>query len=185
MAEINLATSSGGAGIRRSKKNSTRVDLTPMVDLGFLLITFFIFTTSMTEPRATKLDMPADGPFSKSPESSSLTAILLENNNVFYYHGKLGDARQNGRYGTTTFDLANGLGQLIREKKVYLNSQKNNGGDELTLMIKPLDESAYKSVVDVLDEVMINDVKTYALMEIDPIEKEIIKQLRKDHPEKP
>lgn len=184
MAEINMATNAGGAGVRRSKKLSTRVDLTPMVDLGFLLITFFIFTTSMTEPKAAKLNLPAKGPDSKSPESGSLTVILLENNKVFYYHGILGEARLNGAWGTTTFDLTNGLGQVIRQKKAYMDTQKTNGGDSLILMIKPLDGSAYQNIVDVLDEVMINEVRTYALMDIDPVEKEIITQLRKEHPEK-
>ncbi|WP_127132680.1 ExbD/TolR family protein [Pseudoflavitalea rhizosphaerae] len=177
MAEINMATNPGGAGVRRSKKGSTRVDLTPMVDLGFLLITFFIFSTSMSEPVASKLHMPADGPHSYSPESGSLTAILLDHNKVFYYHGKLEDAIQTKAYGTTNFDIANGFGQVIRQKKSNLNSQQSNGSKDLILMIKPLDESAYRDVVGILDEVMINEVKTYALMDIDPIEKEIIEKL--------
>lgn len=177
MAEINMATNSGGAGVRRSKKHSTRVDLTPMVDLGFLLITFFIFTTSMSEPVASKLNMPADGPHTNSSESGSLTAVLLNNNKVFYYHGKLEDAIQNKAYSTTNFDVANGFGQVIRQKKLNLNNQKPNGSKDLILMIKPLDESAYRDLVGILDEVMINDVKTYALMDIDPVEKETIEKL--------
>ena len=177
MAEINMATNSGGAGGRRSKKLSTRVDLTPMVDLGFLLITFFIFTTSMSEPKASKLNMPADGPPTKSPTSGSLTAVLLDNNKVFYYHGSLEEAMISGDYGTTSFNLTNGFGQVIRQKKELLNSRKPNGSKDLILMIKPLEESAYKDVVDALDEVMINDVKTYAIMDIDVIEKGIIQKL--------
>lgn len=177
MAEISMATNAGGAGVRRSKKHSTRVDLTPMVDLGFLLITFFIFTTSMTEPKATRLFMPAGGPDMPVPVSGSLTVVLLEYNKVFFYHGTLEEAQKNGTYGTTTFDLTNGIGQVIREKKALLNSRKPNGAKELILMIKPLDESAYRNVVDALDEVAINDVKTYAIMDIDPVEKEVVEKL--------
>jgi biopolymer transport protein ExbD len=177
MAEINMAANSGGAGVRRSKKLSTRVDLTPMVDLGFLLITFFIFTTSMSEPRASKLNMPADGDSTKAPTSGSLTAVLLDNNKVFYYHGSLEEAMKSGAYGTTSFDLSNGFGQAIRQKKELLNSRKPNGSKDLILMIKPLEESAYKNVVDALDEVMINDVKTYAIMDINAVEKEIVMKL--------
>lgn len=182
MAEINMATKTGGAGVCRSKKRSTRVDLTPMVDLGFLLITFFIFTTSMSEPVASKLNMPADGSHTYSPESGSLTAILLDNNKVFYYHGKLDDAIQKKAYNTTNFDVANGVGQVIRQKKLNLNNPKPNGAKDLVLMIKPLEESAYRDVVGILDEVMINDVKTYALMDIDPIEKEMIQKLIQQTP---
>ncbi|MBO9636034.1 MAG: hypothetical protein J7578_23225, partial [Chitinophagaceae bacterium] len=134
--------------------------------------------------RATKLNMPADGPDSKVPLTGALTAVLLDQDRVFYYHGKLDEAVKSGAYGTTNFDLTNGLGQVIREKQAWLNRQKEKGSKDLVLMIKPLDEAAYKNVVDVLDEVAINAVPTYVLMEIDPTEKEIIQHLRKDHPEK-
>lgn len=179
MAEINMAADAGRAGVRRSKKLSTRVDLTPMVDLGFLLITFFIFTTTMSEPKATKLYMPADGPPSQSGESGSLTAVLLDEDKVFYYNGSLEEAQKNGAYGTTNFSYANGIGQVIREKQTLLNRKKPNGRKDLVFMIKPLDNSAYKNVIDALDEVMINAVDKYALMDIDPIEKETILKLVK------
>src|ERR1044071_4850363 len=86
-----------GPGVKKAKKLSTRVDMTPMVDLGFLLITFFIFTTTMQTPSTMKLNMPKDTKKeeeqNKAKASGALTILLGKDNHVFYYEGELlGDA---------------------------------------------------------------------------------------------
>ncbi len=84
---------------------------------------------------------------------------------------------QANAYGTTSFDLTNGFEQLIRQKKPCSTAGNPMAARILSCMIKPLEEAAYKNVVDILDEVMINDVKTYAIMDIDAVEKDIIMKL--------
>ena len=74
-------------GIGRMKKANLRIDMTPMVDLGFLLIAFFIFTTESSKPGVTKLYLPHKGDPTKVPDSRSLTILLGGNNHVFYYVG--------------------------------------------------------------------------------------------------
>src|SRR6202000_3205928 len=91
MAEMDTSSGGGhkkGPGVKKGKKLSTRVDLTPMVDLGFLLITFFIFTTTMSRPKALNLHEPKDGPPTEYAASHVITLILGKNDKVFYYEGE-------------------------------------------------------------------------------------------------
>jgi biopolymer transport protein ExbD len=175
MAEINIPAAAGKPGGRRSKKLSTRVDLTPMVDLGFLLITFFIFTTTMSTPKATKLVMPADSKDStQAAMSTALTVLPGKNNQVFYYNGELNYALQNGDFGITSYSENNGLGEVIRNKQAALDKMQPGKRNDLVLMIKPTPESDYQNLVGVIDEVLINEVQHYAIMDITDKEKEAI-----------
>ena len=60
MAELNTGDGGGkkGGGKVRSKKSNAKVDLTAMVDLAFLLITFFMLTTSLSKPQSMDLGLP-------------------------------------------------------------------------------------------------------------------------------
>lgn len=171
MAEMD--TSGGGKhkkgpGVKKGKKLSTRVDLTPMVDLGFLLITFFIFTTTMSQPTAFKLFLPDDRTTpenqNKAKESGALTILLGKDNNVFYYEGMLKD--QGANFKSSNF-------KEIRD--VIIQKKQSTDTADLVLVIKPSDESTYKNVVDILDEMSINMIKRYALVDISPVEDQLIK----------
>lgn len=166
MAELNTASPSGNrTGVPKGKKLSTRVDLTPMVDLGFLLITFFIFTTQLARPTALKMIMPAPGPPMPVGKSSTLTLVPLANNTVFYFHGQLDEALQQKQYGITGYSYREGIGEVIRQKQKAL-AVSGKDKEELMLIIKPTDQSVYRNTVDLLDEVVINAVKHYAITDI-------------------
>lgn len=171
MAEFNNSSPARrDRGLVRSQKLSTRVDLTPMVDLGFLLITFFVFTTTATQPTAMKLLLPADTKdiidHTPTPESVALTIIPLANEKVFYYHGDLQKAEKSGEYGVTDFSVTGGIGAVIRQKKNTLDASSRFKRTDLVLIIRPVGNASYKSVVDALDEVLINDVKHYSFVEV-------------------
>ncbi len=171
MAEINASAGANRhQGIARSKKLSTRVDLTPMVDLGFLLITFFVFTTTATQPTAMQLFLPADKPGAiddtEIPESVALTVIPIEGNRVFYYHGDLKNADRPGQSGISNFSIADGIGAVIREKQKRLAASGKFKRSDLMLIIRPMNNASYKSVVDALDEVLINQVVHYSFVDI-------------------
>jgi len=156
---------------KKLNKKSTRVDLTPMVDLGFLLITFFVFTTAMTEPRAMKLIVPKASVVSEPiPESKVLTLIPYSNDEIKYYEGKL---PANGKLNETT-NSVNGLRQIILDKKKRVQAQFGN--NEMILVIKPSDESSYKNFVDILDEISINEIRFYFIDKLSAVESKMIQR---------
>jgi biopolymer transport protein ExbD len=177
MAEISIPGEKKHAGVRRSKKLSTRVDLTPMVDLGFLLITFFIFTTTMARPTSLHLALPADGPPSQTGKTNTLTIIPVAGNKVFYYHGDLNEAMAAHQYGTTNFSITEGIGRVIRDKRQALEKSGRFKAKDLVLIIKPDASASYRAVVDALDETLINDVTRYAFTDLSREEKEALVSL--------
>ena len=176
MAEIN--TSAGAdrhKGFACSKKLSTRVDLTPMVDLGFLLITFFIFTYHMSMPKAMDLYMPTEkGDSSTIGESTALTVLTGNDNKIFYYHGSFNLAMQNGLYGYSNYSLRDGIGDIIRAKQIALDNKKLGDRKELMVIIKPSEDTKYENVINILDEMLINEVPHYAIVNISEAEKLVI-----------
>ncbi len=156
-----------GPGVKKAKKLSTRVDLTPMVDLGFLLITFFIFTTTMSQPTAMRLFLPKDTDKkeeqNKIKESGALTILLSKNDAVYYYEGALESDGSN--FKVTNF-------KEIRD--IIIDKKKRTNPEDFVVVIKPGDEATYKNAVDVLDEMTINDVKRYAMVDLFQIEEQLI-----------
>ena len=171
MAEMDTSGGGGhkkGPGVKKAKKLSTRVDLSPMVDLGFLLITFFIFTTTMSQPTAMKLFLPKDTEKpeeqNKIKETGALTIMLWKDNTVFYYEGILDPNGAN--FKSTNY-------KEIRD--IIINKKRTTDPKDFVVVIKPGPESTYKNTVDMLDEMTINGIKRFALVDISPVENDLIK----------
>lgn len=150
------------------KKKNTRVDLTPMVDLGFLLITFFVFTSTMSKPTVMKVDMPFDKTTENSPVCNScvLTVLLCNDDVIKYYEGDFSIAKvQSINYA--------GIREVIRSKKELVKRVRGTT-DAFVLIIKPTGESSFKNFVDITDEVTINQVKRYYLDEVSPVEQKAL-----------
>lgn len=146
----------------RTLKTGLRIDMTPMVDLGFLLITFFIFTSTMAEKRSTDLIMPKDGSPMSLANSAALTVLLTGGDSVFLYNGAWKEAFAKKEIIITNYSTTNGLGNYIREKQKTLGQKR----DELMLLIKPTANSTYNNLINALDEVLINEVHKYAIVDI-------------------
>jgi biopolymer transport protein ExbD len=177
MSEINIPQlNNRRAGVARMKRHNLKIDMTPMVDLGFLLISFFVITVEMSKPSATDLIMPKDGKGTELQKSAALTVLLGEENDIWYYHGDWREAVQQKEIHQTSFSYSSGLDEIIREKQKLLDNSAgvHDGRDGLTILIKAADNANYEGVVDVLDEIIINNVKRYALVTMTKEEKEFL-----------
>ena len=155
MAELD--TSGGGkkgGGKVRSKKASTKVDLTAMVDLAFLLITFFMLTTTLSKPIAMDIAKPDKDEKNETKlelrASQTMTILLGKNNKVAWYMGEAGKT-------APEIQGFNQIRQTILDNKKKV---KESTGKDIVMVIKPTSGASYKNFVDIMDELLITGIKT-------------------------
>lgn len=184
-----------GPGVKKAKKLSTRVDMTPMVDLGFLLITFFIFTATMSTPTTMDLNMPKETDKKEEQteikQSGALTIMLGKNDQVYYYEGELTSENASQVFKKTTF-----MGirdEIIKKRKEVISNYKGSADceakarakgkadprkecedEDFVVVIKPTENATYRNTVDMLDEMTINAVKRFAIVKISDTEKDLV-----------
>lgn len=183
MAAIEQTAPSG-----RRQRMSAKVDFTAMVDLGFLLITFFMLTTSLSKPNIMPIVMPeSEGNAQVANKASTVITLLLgEDDKIYYYEGL-----ENARLDSTNY-AANGLRRVLLDKKDRVNAlfgeeerpdPKNTNAvkrySQTTVLIKALPRSRYKNVVDVFDEMKICAIAHYMLMPVSEAELAFVQ-----HPER-
>lgn len=149
------------------KKVSTKIDMTPMVDLAFLLITFFMLTTTFSKPQAMEVNMPDktdDNKTQKIKASRALTVILGKDNRIYYYNG-LGEE-------VSDVSMTDFSDQGIR--KILVNKRKTV--KDPIVLIKSMKEARYKNMVDMLDEMSISGIEIYALVDISPEDLDLVEK---------
>lgn len=181
MGEVD--TSQGGGkndGKKRSKKMSTKIDMTPMVDLAFLLITFFMLTTTFNKPKTMEINMPdktekKDEENMKVAASRTLTIILAKGDAVYWYQGD--NNPETMKLNKTDFNEQNGIRKVISDKSKEIMAAS---GKDAVILIKSMDNAKYKNLVDMLDEMHITNQKIYAIVDIYDQEKAV---LQRDFPD--
>lgn len=203
MAEI-AKNHSIGRKKGRAKKLSTRVDFTPMVDLGFLLITFFMLATTLNKPQTMEIALPSKDKVQQEEQtkvkaSNAVTILLGKENKVYYYEG----TRENGIdpvLKITDFS-PNGLRQFLirrnyevmvkvrnlkaeKDKKKFSEEEFEKQKSEIAkdkkapiVLIKATDDSVYRNLIDVLDEMAICNIDRYAITDITPFDLDLIAKL--------
>lgn len=203
MAELQTGGGDGGSK-KRAKKQSTRVDMTPLVDLAFLLLTFFVLTSTFSKPKVLRMIFPEkldkNDPLIKQPEvKNGLTILLTADNRIFYYTGALNDKTVLEETNYTKNGLRKVLAErnlpLINELKKLQNEQaKINEKDTaaknkfdakvkaaqvsstLVLLVKHDKNATYENMIDVLDEFLITQIAKYFVVDEDmsELEKKLI-----------
>jgi biopolymer transport protein ExbD len=182
MADLDTGEGGGGHGKKRggvrAKKMSTKIDMTPMVDLAFLLVTFFMMTTTFNKPNAMEVVMPEKPKpedtmnQTKVKESEALTVLVAQKNRIFYYKGIQNPVVEQTNYS------ANGLRKVLIDFDTQVRSQQRATGKKdingPVVLIKTIEDAEYGHLVDVLDEMKISNIQRYAIVDITPEEKQMI-----------
>jgi biopolymer transport protein ExbD len=206
MAEIIEQEKSKKSGKRRPKKQSTRIDMTPMVDLMCLLITFFMLTTAFSKPKVMLITMPEKNkPEEKTPQIPAWRTlnVLLTDNDVLYYYVGNADPKKPPLPTLIKSDFSkNGIRKILLEKNKDLFTQITTFRDRRMsgklvvadttadreikdmkkgdmkgpiVLIKADDKAKYKDVVNIIDEMAICNIASYAIVDIMPVELEMLK----------
>jgi biopolymer transport protein ExbD len=211
MAEVNTDDSSSGGkhDKKRAKKASTKIDMTPMVDLAFLLLTFFILTSTFSKPKTMEINFPAKPKDEKMnmKVNNALTFLLTTDNGIYYYYGEFYPEKNDKGVPPTTLTKtdfsANGLHKILLERNkptldnikqleerlvkrqiadtTYKRLVNYEKGlkDALTVLIKADDKAVYKNVIDVIDELNICNVGKYAIVDMGQKELELLNTTHK------
>jgi len=207
MAEVNTGDGGGGGkhSKQRAKKQSTKIDMTPMVDLAFLLLTFFVLTSTFNKPKTMELNFPAKPKDEKQDMkvNNALTLIMTENDGIYYYNGEFYPPKNAKDHAPTELlktDFSfEGLHKLLLDRNQStietikeLNTKLKNGEiadttykhlameakgrkEALTVLIKADDKASYKNVIDVIDELNICNIGKYAVVDMMVQELELLK----------
>lgn len=181
MADMNTSGSGRHESKLKAKKLSTRVDFTPMVDLAFLLISFFMLTTTLNDPVAMQLAMPKpieDEQKDKGEdvkESQVLTIILDKDDVVWYYEG-IPEAITPESLKKTHLGPS-GLRQVIIDKQNRVEARF--GDREKTIcLIKMTTDALYNDMVGALDEMDITETKIFAIQDLSEGEEMAVMEAR-------
>jgi len=203
MADVQSEQAGGEKGKHkkvRAKKSSTHIDMTPMVDLAFLLLTFFMLTTTFSKPKTMEINMPVKDPLNKPQEvTNAITALLTDKDKIYWYYNaykpdttklEVTDFSPNG-IRKILLDYNKDVNEKVKEQlrrferreivdSTYKRLRIEIMGDKkaLTVLVKTDDKAKYRNVVDMLDELNICNIGKYAIVDISQPEYELLQKTK-------
>ena len=161
MAEVDVSQSRGKQKHSKKKRRrvGVRIDMTPMVDIAFLLLTFFMLTTTMNKPQAMEINLPPTEANVEVPESNLLTLRIAEDGKIYWNTGVEKPAI------VTPTELT----KLLKDK--------NRANPKLITLIKVDRKGKYIMMVDIMDELNIADITRFSLARFDDKDKKLIEKI--------
>ena len=161
MAEVDVKQSRGKQKHSKKKKRriGVRIDMTPMVDIAFLLLTFFMLTTTMNKPQAMEINLPPGDAKVDVPSSNLLTLRVSENGTIYW------------NIGTDKPEKVT----AVELRKVL--KEKNSANPKLITLIKVDRKGKYIMMVNIMDELNVSDITRFSLAPFDDKDKQLIEKI--------
>jgi biopolymer transport protein ExbD len=130
---------------KKGRRLGTRIDMTPLVDVAFLLLTFFMLTTSMVRPQTMEINLPPDPDVKVEIGESNLLNLFVDENGRIYWSMGVESAKK--------IEFAD-LRTFLREKAT---------NPKLTVLVKIDRKGKYSSMVDMMDELNLTSITRFSL----------------------
>lgn len=157
----------------RSRKLNTKVDLTAMVSVSFLLIIFFMLVGELSKPKFMDFSLPkkySDEEWNgvthcySGLENRIMTVLLDQNDKIVIHNGFIDFPEHPAKQ--VKFGKDGIRKELIKKQASIFDYYTKSGrpGRGLIVIIKPSEKCNYKNLVDILDEMSIAKIETYAVV---------------------
>jgi biopolymer transport protein ExbD len=148
----------GKGGKKKAKRVGVRIDMTPMVDVCMLLLTFFMLTTVFNKPQTMELNLPPDAKVKVEVQESALITLRVAANFSIYWN-KGSDLKMEKL--------------TLKELRAFLVEQSRSN-PKLVVLIKINRDATYNNMVDLMDEVNLANITRFSLVPMDDADKALM-----------
>jgi len=147
MADVQTAEPHGKkkGGRKKKRRISVRIDMTPMVDVAFLLLTFFMLTTAFNRPQAMEINVPPNDSKVEVAASNLMTIRVVPDGSIYW-------------------NLSTDAPQKVVWKDFHnLIIDKNKTNTRLITLIKVDRKAKYQDMINIIDELNLDNVTRFSL----------------------
>ncbi len=136
----------GGKKRKKGRRLGIRIDMTPLVDVAFLLLTFFMFTTSMSRPQTMEINLPPDKDVKVEIAESNLLTLRINEKGEMFWNTGIESPKRLERAGMQKF--------LV---------EKSQANPKLTVLVKVDRGGKYAMMVNTIDELNSAGIQRFSI----------------------